>query len=134
LVQQSSQQNTSSNWCSLVHGPIWTGSMRSGCGCGCPIWTSKTGLNRTLKHYMDRRKPVFCHNICCTNTTYPFLNKYYPYHLPAKLKDRYNNYASSGPTFKTFHQELTEIRSKQKYIVLHVVVCSSYNLSGMLNE
>jgi hypothetical protein len=39
----------------VLSGPVavrqYPGWYATGCGCGCPIWKQKTGLNRTLKHY-----------------------------------------------------------------------------------
>src|SRR6202035_2728399 len=40
----------------VLRGPVavrqYLGWYATGFGCGCPIWKQKTGLNRTLKHYV----------------------------------------------------------------------------------
>src|ERR1700733_2873579 len=64
-------------------------------------------------------KPVFCCKIFCANIIYGFLNRYHSDHLIVIWEGRYCNFLAFGPTVKRFHQDLTDIRPKPKYIVLY---------------
>ena len=72
----------------------------------------------------NRSKPVFHRKICCANTTYLFLNNYYPDNIIVMYAFGHCKSPAIGLTFERFYQHLTEIWPKRKYIVLYVIVFS----------
>jgi hypothetical protein len=70
--------------------------------------------------------------------TYMYLGKYYLEHLTVILSDRQCNFLEFDPTFKRFHQDLTEIWLTKSTVYWFAVsrqfVVCSYNLSGLLTK
>ena len=78
-----------------------------------PIMTWSFSVNRPKKDWL---RPVFCQKICHINITYVFHNNYYLDHLIVLWKNGGCNSPAFGPTFRRFHEDLTKLWPKQKYI------------------